>query len=181
MGKNIFLEENKEISLSDYMNYDSNGRSNLGTEIPITVYRLMEYSLREELADRFGRQEQIQVFRNAGFRAGTFFADHYLNLQLPFHEFLSHLQKTVADLKIGILRIESIDEKSGSIVLTVAEDADCSGLPLLGDTVCNYDEGFLSGIFSAYTQKRYSVIEIDCWGTGARACRFSAEIDKVTQ
>ena len=81
MGKNIFLEENKEISLSDYMNYDSNGRSNLGTEIPITVYRLMEYSLREELADRFGRQEQIQVFRNAGFRAGTFFADHYLNLQ----------------------------------------------------------------------------------------------------
>ena len=91
------------------------------------------------------------------------------------------MQKTVADLKIGILRIESIDEKSGSIVLTVAEDADCSGLPLLGDTVCNYDEGFLSGIFSAYTQKRYSVIEIDCWGTGARACRFRAEIDKVTQ
>ena len=32
-------------------------------------------------------------------------------------------------LKIGVLRIEDVDEASGRIILTVSEDADCSGLP----------------------------------------------------
>ena len=75
-------------------------------------------------------------------------------------------------------RIESVDEETGRITLTVSEDADCSGLPVLGETVCNYDEGFLSGILSVYTGKPYAAIEIDCWATGDRVCRFRAEIVK---
>lgn len=51
-------------------------------------------------------------------------------------------------------------------------------LPVLGETVCNYDEGFLSGILSVYTGKPYAAIEIDCWATGDRVCRFRAEIVK---
>ena len=80
------------------------------------------------------------------------------------------------DLKIGVLRIENIDEQSGRIILTVSEDADCSGLPVLGETVCNYEEGFISGILSVYTGKPYSAIEIDCWATGDRVCRFRADV-----
>ncbi|MFV0314438.1 MAG: V4R domain-containing protein, partial [Anaerotignum sp.] len=43
-----------------------------------------------------------------------------------------------------------------------------------GETVCNYDEGFLAGILKEYTKKEYVVTEIDCWATGSRVCRFSA-------
>ena len=39
------------------------------------------------------------------------------------------------------------------MVLTISEDADCSGLPAIGETVCNYDEGFLAGLLTAYTGK----------------------------
>ena len=55
------------------------------------------------------------------------------------------------------------------------EVADCSGLPLLGETVCNYDEGFIAGILSSYTGKEYSAVEVDCWATGDRVCRFRVE------
>ena len=64
------------------------------------------------------------------------------------------------------------------MILTVSEDADCSGLPLLGETVCNYDEGFIGGILSAYTGKEYTATEIDCWATGDRVCRFRAEMNE---
>ena len=92
------------------------------------------------------------------------------------NQFISELQAKMQELRIGVLRIESIDEESGRIILTVSEDADCSGLPVLGETVCNYDEGFISGILSVYTGKPYSAIEIDCWATGDRVCRFRADV-----
>ena len=101
-----------------------------------------------------------------------------MHLDQPLNQFISELQAKLQELKIGVLRIESVDEETGRIILTVSEDADCSGLPVLGETVCNYDEGFLSGILSVYTGKPYSAIEIDCWATGDRVCRFRAEIVK---
>ena len=101
-----------------------------------------------------------------------------LHLDQPLNQFISELQAKLQELRIGVLRIESVDEETGRIILTVSEDADCSGLPVLGETVCNYDEGFLSGILSVYTGKPYSAIEIDCWATGDRVCRFRAEIVK---
>jgi hypothetical protein len=114
----------------------------------------------------------VSVFRSAGYRAGVYFAQNLLDLSLPFPEFISQLQARTAELKIGVLRIENVDDETGKIVLAVAEDADCSGLPLLGETVCNYDEGFIAGIMSTYTGKEYSAVEVDCWATGDRVCRF---------
>lgn len=172
---NIFMENRKLPSLEDYMKGDENGRGNLGSEIPVSVYRLMEYSLKEELRESLGAEKQIQIFRAAGRRAGEYFARNMLDLSLPVPAFLSHLQNQIKTLKIGVLRIEHMDVQTGKIVLTVSEDADCSGLPVLGETVCNYDEGFLSGILSAYTGKYYVAVETDCWATGDRVCRFCAE------
>ena len=59
----------------------------------------------------------------------------------------------------------------------MSEDVDCSGLPVTGKAVCNYDEGFIAGILKVYTDKDYLVEEIDCWSTGARVCRFVGNRD----
>ncbi len=176
MEKNIFLKDMKKLQLSDYMNFESGGRGNLGEEIPVAVYRLLEYSLREQLLEEFGKERQVEIFRRAGYRAGQFFAENRLDLTLPFPAFIASVQSQLEKLKIGILRVEKLEEETGRIVLTVAEDADCSGLPLLGETVCNYDEGFLAGLLSVYTGKKYSAVEVDCWATGDRVCRFCAEV-----
>lgn len=176
MGDNIFLKGMKEIRFEDYFRYDAGGRGNLGDQIPVMVYRLLEYSLKEELKKRYGKEEQIEVFRSAGRMAGEYFAKNMLDINVPLDRFVNELQKKMQELKIGVLRIEEVDEKTGKIILTVAEDADCSGLPVLGETVCNYDEGFIAGILSVYSGKTYTAVEVDCWATGDRVCRFHADV-----
>lgn len=174
--ENIFMKEQKKITFEEYLQYDENSRGNLGEELPVIVYRLLEYSLKDELVKRYGKEEQIEIFRSAGRKAGEYFASHLLNLNQPLDQFVGELQKKMQDMKIGVLRIEEVDEESGRIILTVAEDADCSGLPVLGETVCNYDEGFIAGILSLYSGKPYTAVEVDCWATGDRVCRFDAKI-----
>ncbi len=176
MEENIFMADKKPLTLKDYLHYDQNCRGNLGEELPVMVYRLLEYSLKEELIRQFGKEKQVELFRNAGRLAGTYFAEQHLNLDQPLDRFVGELQRKMEELRIGVLRIEDVNEESGKIILTVSEDADCSGLPVLGETVCNYDEGFIGGILSRYSGKPYTAIEIDCWATGDRVCRFCAEV-----
>lgn len=176
MGNGHIFSNKENLSLSDYVKPHKNGRENLGPELPVAIYRLLEYSLREELAQRLGKEEQIEIFRGAGFRAGTFFADHYLDLTLEFSDFIAQLQRKLEEMKIGVLRVEETDERTGKMVFTMSEDADCAGLPMLGETVCNYDEGFLAGLLTAYTKRPYSAVEVNCWATGDRVCRFQAAV-----
>ena len=176
MSNNIFMEDRSPISFEEYLQFNENGRGNLGDMLPVTVYRMLEYSIKEELVNNFGKEKQIEIFRKAGRKSGEYFAKNMMNLDQPLDSFLSELQRKLEEFKIGVLRIESIEEKSGKIILTVSEDADCSGLPILGETVCNYDEGFISGILSVYTDKPYEAIEVDCWATGDRVFRFHANV-----
>lgn len=163
------------LKLLDYAGLDG-GRENLGAELPVVVYRLLEYSFREELTERLGDTAQIEIFRGAGYRAGVSFAKNCLDLTLEFSDFIALLQRKLEEFKIGVLRVEETEEDTGKVILTIAEDADCAGLPPLGKTICNYDEGFLAGILTTYTKKPYSAIEVNCWATGDRVCRFQAEV-----
>lgn len=152
------------------------GRETLGEEMPVLVYRLMQYTMLDVLSKSYGNEKANDHFRQAGHLAGKEFARHILDLRVDFNSFIASLQKALKELKIGILRMEDIDEITGAMVLTVAEDLDCSGLPVTDETVCYYDEGFIAGIFEAYTGKRYYVQEIDCWANGDRVCRFQAKL-----
>lgn len=152
------------------------GRKNLGEDMPVLVYRLLQYTLKDELIRQFGNEKMIEIFRNSGELAGREFAKNMLDLSLVMNDFMTHLQCVLQENKIGILRIEAFDEITGNAVLTIGEDLDCSGLPVSGVTVCNYDEGFLAGILKEYTKKEYIVSEVDCWATGSRVCRFEAVV-----
>lgn len=149
------------------------GRGDLGEDMPVLVYRLMQYTMLDVLTKEYGGEQANEHFRQAGFLAGTEFARNTLELSVDFDTFLANLQNVLETLKIGILRMEAFDSATGNIVLTVGQDLDCSGLPVTNETVCNYDEGFISGILEAYTGKKYEVREVDCWANGDRVCRFN--------
>jgi len=150
------------------------GRADLGEEMPVLVYRLMQFTMLDVLSKEFGAEKADDYFRRAGFLAGTSFANNLLDLSVDLNTFLAQLTKALADNKIGILRMEAFDPETGNLVLTVGQDLDCSGLPVTDETVCNYDEGFISGILNAFTGKEYDVREVDCWSNGDRVCRFQA-------
>lgn len=92
MEHNIFMENQKPISFEQYLQYDENSRSNLGETLPVLVYRMLEYSIKEELIAQFGKEKQIDIFREAGQRSGKYFARHMLNLDQPLNAFISELQ-----------------------------------------------------------------------------------------
>jgi len=149
----------------------------MGEEMPVLVYRLMQYTMLDVLTKAHGRDQANEYFRQAGFLAGMEFSKNTLDLKVDFNTFLANLQNILQTMKIGILRMESFDSATGNIVLTVAQDLDCSGLPVTNETVCNYDEGFIAGILEAYTGKKYTVREVDCWANGDRVCRFNGVVE----
>lgn len=169
---NIFFEDAHHIFKWEKLGDIKEGRSDLGEDVPVLVYRLLEYSMNHVLAAEYGVDRANELFRKAGYLAGSEFSKNMLDLTVDLDTFVSQLQQALSDLKIGILRIESMDEKDGTIILTVAQDLDCSGLPPTNEIVCNFDEGFLAGILESYTKKPYLVHEIDCWASGDHVCRF---------
>lgn len=173
--ENIFSQENQQHNKFSWENMGDieTGRGDLGEEMPVLVYRLMQYTMLDILTREHGKELADQYFRDAGHLAGVEFARHTLDLNVDFDTFVADLQKKLHELKIGILRMESFDPDTGAITLTVAQDLDCSGLPITNETVCDYDEGFLAGILEVYTGKKYEVREQDCWASGDRVCRFN--------
>ncbi len=173
------LYENEESSKFDWKDIGeiSNGRRNLGETMPVFVYRMFQYTVKDELVKQYGKETVVEIFRNAGKAGGVEFARNVLDLTLPINAFIASLQTVLEESKIGIFRMESFNAETGEMIMTVSEDLDCSGLPVTGETVCNYDEGFLAGVLEVYTKQKYIVREIDCWATGARVCRFKAEKD----
>ena len=149
------------------------GRGDLGEDMPVLVYRLMQYTMLDVLSREHGLEQANEYFRKAGFLAGSEFAKNTLDLKMDFNSFVASLQKALHELKIGLLRMESFDPETGNIVLTVGQDLDCSGLPITHENVCVYDEGFIAGILEAYTGSKYEVREVDCWASGDRVCRFN--------
>ena len=172
---NVFNDTTRREFKWDSLGNIKQGRGGLGEEMPVIVYRLMQFTLFDALSSELGLTKTNEYFRNAGYLAGTEYAKNVLTLDLDFDSFVSHLQESLKMLKIGILRMEAFNPEDGNIILTVAEDLYCSGLPITNESVCVYDEGFISGILEAYTGKKYDVRETDCWATGDRVCRFKAE------
>lgn len=81
------MESRSPISFEDYLQYNEKGRGNLGEMLPVVVYRMMEFSIKEELQRRVGKETQVEVFRGAGRRSGEYFAKNMLDLNQPLDFF----------------------------------------------------------------------------------------------
>lgn len=154
------------------------GRPNLGHTVRLEAYRLLEYSVRDVLEQRFGADVADQLFRDAGRLAGRELAENLLSRPDDMGDFVADLQRVLRELGIGILRVEKADEEKGEFVVTVSEDLDCSGLPDAGGSVCVYDEGFIAAVLESYAGRPFVVRETDCWCAGDRTCRFTARPDE---
>ena len=150
------------------------GRPHLGTLMAVAVYRLMQYTLRDVLIKQYGVEQADHLLYDAGHLAGTEFCKNTLDVSRDMDGFIADLKEKLLDFNIGVLQVEKIDLAKMELILTVAEDLDCSGLPMSEETICTYDEGFIAGILFVYTGKNFDVKEIDCWASGERTCRFKA-------
>jgi uncharacterized protein len=172
----MFKEVGKDAKFEWTMLGDvGQGRPNLGPKTDVAVYRLMQFTLRNELIKEFGVAATDHVFYEAGKTAGVHFFQKLITKKDTFHEFVEDLQELLKNMGVGILRIEKSDLENLTFTITVAEDLDCSGLPVCDEEICTYDEGFIAGLLSAYTHREFTVKEVDCWCSGDRVCRFDVK------
>jgi uncharacterized protein len=175
----MFKEERKEPLFDWSMLGDiSAGRPNMGNTVDVTVYRLMQFTLHDILIKELGVAEADRIFYAAGKKAGQEFYRNVIKSCTDFNDLAAKLQDVLRNLKIGIIRFERADLEKKEFIITVEEDLDCSGLTISEETICVYDEGFLSGILLEFTGSEFKVKEVDCWCTGARVCRFEAKAVK---
>lgn len=160
----------------DFIGDVKTGRPNLGEYMPVDVYRLMQFTLRDTMIQTIGVEATNDIFFKAGKAAGIELYRNLLTSRAPFGYFINEIQEVMKSLKIGILRVEEADIEAMHFILTVAEDLDCSGLPMINEQICTYDEGFIAGLLSEQTGHEFSVQEIDCWCSGDRVCRFEVKL-----
>ncbi|MDR2055980.1 MAG: 4-vinyl reductase [Desulfovibrio sp.] len=159
----------------DFIGDLEEGRPNLGNTTRVEVYRLFQYALRDVLEEELGTEKADRILYRAGYLAGKALAEKFVGHKESLYDYVEKVKQILLDLNIGILRVESADKDKLHFLLTVAEDLDCSGLPDMGHAVCTYDEGFIAGVFNAFSGMEYDVREIDCWCTGDRTCRFEVK------
>ena len=173
----MFKEERKTLQFDwSHLGDIDWGRPNLGPATSVAIYRLMQYTLRDACIKHAGVETTNRIIYDGGMSAGKAVYQHMLEVPKDFNAFVAQLQEAMRELSIGILRVESSDLDDLHFVLTVAEDLDCSGLPVSDEAVCTFDEGFFAGLFSAHFGRQFKARETDCWCTGDRVCRFTVAL-----
>lgn len=151
------------------------GRPNLGSAIDVGVYRLMQFSIRDVLLRKFDPETAARVFFEAGELMGMELYRSMIAKRENFNEFIKEIRDLLSNLKICTLEVEKADMDEMSFTITLSEDLECSGMPVSNETICAYDEGFLSGLLTEQTGARFSVKEVNCWCSGDRLCRFEVK------
>jgi predicted hydrocarbon binding protein len=176
----MFKEERDECQFEWSMSADIEaGRPHLGPMVHVSVYRLMQFALRDILIRDLGVEKADKILFEAGKKAGQEYCENILTEKTDLNGLFTDLQNTMKELGVGIFRVESADFETGSFMLTVAEDLDCSAM--CSETNCAYEEGFIAGLLLAYPQKDFQVKQVDYWGFRGGACRFAVDSNEVSR
>jgi Predicted hydrocarbon binding protein (contains V4R domain) len=164
-------EDNFTFSWSDLGDIEL-GRPELGNTTYVSVFRMLQFSVRSAIVQEYGGRAAQRIFYNAGIMAGKEFCRNNLDSTLDACQFFIHLADKLKEFNIGLLKVEKSDLGNLHFIVSISEDLDCSGLPDNNETVCGFDEGFISGILKEYMGIDFLVKEIDCWSNGNKLCRF---------
>ncbi len=152
----------------------NDARPSLGKNLSIEIYRLLQFTMRDVMEQRYGTEAADTLFYDSGVLAGKHFFERYCAGITDLNILVKTIQERFKELGVGIFRVENADADNGKFTFVVDEDLDCSGLPDNDEHICVYDEGFIKGILEAFSGDSYDVKEVDCWSSGARTCRFDA-------
>lgn len=77
------------------------GRQNLGTQMDVDVYRLMQFTLRDVLEQSYNAEEADRLFFEAGKLAGKEFYKHAIAPVETLEEFVQKAQRVLKEKKLA--------------------------------------------------------------------------------
>jgi len=80
-GENVFMKGGgHEVFSWDTLGDIKEGRGDLGEDMPVLVYRLMQFTMLDVLSKAHGLEKANEYFRKAGFLAGSEYAKNVLDI-----------------------------------------------------------------------------------------------------
>jgi len=79
------------------------------------------------------------------------------------------------DMSLGLYSARDarlVHLEDDNALLRVNESALSTGVPAVGESLCHYEAGKISGLLEAITSEETVVFESSCWGMGDRSCQF---------
>ena len=139
------------------------GRPNLGVQVNLALYRLMQYTFHGTAVEKFGHTKGNQIFRDAGSLAGKFFFAHFLakHKGLPVGEFLIKLRSILNEQGYRFCRLDAVDIDKGEFALSVATGLEAAGMDAIKLDDCQYDIGFMEGVLSKYAGKELKATTVN--------------------
>lgn len=136
-------------------------RQDLGRNIDLVYMRIFRIALR----DTYGSKLANSLL----YHSGKSMAHNNFTIS-SIEQLLDHL----SELMVGKIKIVYQDDKK--IIIDEDECAVCSGMPVIGEALCSFEAGFISGGLSTIFNKDVKVTETKCWGLGDEICRFEADL-----
>ena len=127
-------------------------------------------AIREEYASLCGEEGSAKVLFNCGFRCGKIMTK---KMEISGHEQIDLAETLHAlwiEVGLGRLSVEKIDIESIKIMSEDSSEAQANGE--VGKKMCDMTCGFIAGIASEVTNKKYECFEEKCWSAGDDKCVY---------
>lgn len=156
---NANLEETEPqhpLDISQIFNYD---RPTLGGTVPLKLYRTVRLlAFRETLGSKISSAILKVSGRSVAWKMGI--------------QSIPELIQTLEELSVAKSYIE--EQTDDRLVMVSKECATCSGMPAIGEAICQFEAGFIAGSLESMTGNLIEVVETNCWGLGDTVCRWEA-------
>lgn len=157
---NMSLEEAKTQHPLDIAAIFHHDRPTFGGTVPIRLYRAVRLMAFREL---LGSKLSAAVLNMSGKSVAEKMG-------------IDGLKDTVKALHdLALCKAEVEERTDTGLVITATECATCSGMPNIGEALCHFEAGFVSGGLKATLGDSVNVVETKCWGLGDKICRWEAE------
>jgi uncharacterized protein len=141
-------------------------RADLGTNVPVALFRLVRLVAFEEILGR-------------GAAGPAYVAGKRLGKALGLPDLASFL-KLCEDLNIGKIKVPKQD--ADQIYVDVYECVTCAGMSPVGRKLCSFEGGLIAGVTESIVKKPVTATEVTCiGGLGHETCGFDVRIGATSK
>jgi len=157
---------------------DVSKRTVLGPFVGVEMFRILRVSMVDLISSQMGEKEANEAIYLAGKAVGGEIGKTFCVGITDLNEYVKKVTEILATLKVGLLRVVSVDLEKGKLIIDVNECVSCSGTPNIGKPICHFEGGIIAGILKFFLKKEAEAVEVKCWAMGNNTCEFVVTVAK---
>jgi predicted hydrocarbon binding protein len=157
---------------------DVSKREVLGPTVGVEMFRILRTAMVNLISTRLGKEQAKEAIYLSGKAVGGEIAKAFLSGITDLEEYVNKLAEILKSLKVGLVKVLETDVEGGKFVVRVDECASCSGTPVIGEPICDFEGGIIAGVLKYFLGKEVKATEVKCWAMGDQTCEFVVVIEQ---